>query len=160
MLGPELRKGETVLEALPVWLGGAYVPFLGSIIAAVALAAAMASAVGSGTLVIVGLGAAVGAFAGRRIALRAIEDHPVDSQALQVILAVTERRVLIQQPRSWGRAASLLDAVPVDRVGDVHFKKGGILRPSRLEFLAPDGHHVYEFSGLWNVESTVKALGG
>jgi hypothetical protein len=160
LLEKELHKREKVVAALPVWLGGAYVPFLGSIVVAVALAAGLASALGASGLVVAALGAAVGAIAGRWVAMRAVSDHPVDAQALQVILAATDTRVMVYEPKSWGKPGRLLDAFPVSRVADVHFTKGGLLRPSRLEFLAPDGHHRYEFSGLWNIDSTLEALGG
>ena len=158
MLEPELRKGETVQHALPVWIGGTYVPFLGSIVGAVALGAGMASGLGANGLVITALGAAVGAVTGRFIAQRAARDHPVDARALQVFLGVTQRRVLVYEARSWGKPARLLESIPLGQVGDVHLVKGNFFRPARLIFLAPNGMHTYEFSGLWDVSDVVEAL--
>lgn len=159
MLQPELRKGETVQQALPVWVGGTYVPFLGSIVVAVALAAGMASGLGANGLVITALGAAVGALTGRYVAQRAASHHPLDARALQVFLAVTQRRVMLYEARTWGKPARLLDSIPLGQVGDVQLAAGNFFRPARLAFLAPNGVHTYEFSGLWDVADVVEALG-
>ena len=158
MLERELRKGESVEQALPVWIGGTYVPFLASIVVAVGLAAGMASSTGANGLVVTALGAAVGAATGRAIALRAARSHPVEARALQVFLAVTQRRVLVYEARSWGKPARLLDSFPHGQIGEVQLEGGNFVRPTRLSFLAPSGIHTYEFSGLWNVDEFVAAL--
>ncbi len=158
MVGDELRKGERVVQAAPMWLGGTYVPFLGSIVLGVATASAAASAIAVNRLVVVALGAALGAFVGRRLAVRAARDHPVDAKALQVYVGVTDRRLIVFEPRSWGKPARLLASFPTSQVGNVAFVKGGIFRPSRLSFFMSAGEHRYEFSGLWDVESLLDAL--
>ncbi|HSF84436.1 MAG TPA: hypothetical protein VLG28_02095 [Acidimicrobiia bacterium] len=159
MVEGELRKGEELQHAVPVWIGGTYVPFLGSIVVAVALAAGMASALGANGLIVTAVGAATGALTGRYIALRAVGDHPLDAAALQVFLGVTRKRVLIYEPRSWGKPGRLLASIPRGQVGDIVLVQGNFLRPSRLSFLAPNGLHTYECSGLWNVDDIVEALG-
>ena len=158
MLENELRKGESIEQALPVWIGGTYVPFLASIVVAVGLAAGMASSIGANGLIVTALGAAVGAAAGRAIALRAARSHPVDARALQVFLVVTQRRVLVYESRSWGKPARILDSFPPGQTGEVQLDKGNFIRPTRLTFLAPRGVHAYEFSGLWDVDDFVAAL--
>lgn len=158
MMGKDLRRGERIRAALPVWIGGTYVPFLGSIIVAVALAAGMASGLGAGGLVFAAGGAMVGAVVGRWVAKRAAADHPVDARALQVFIGVTDRRFLVFEPKTWGKPAALLTSFPVKEVADVRLFKGGFIRPSRLHFLSPQGEHVYEFSGLWDVEELIAAL--
>jgi hypothetical protein len=160
MVEKDLRKGEELVAALPVWIGGTYIPFLGSIIVAVALAASMASALAANSLIITALGAAIGAVVGRYVAQHAARDHPVDAQALQVMLGVTPSRVLIYEPRSLGKPGRLLDSFSIDQVGDLTLDKGNFIRPTRLSFLAPRGLHTYEFSGLWHVADVVAALGG
>lgn len=159
MASAELRKGERVVQAAPMWLGGAYVPFLGTIVLAVALASVAASATNLNRLVVVAAGAAIGAFAGRQLAMRATRDLPVDARALQVYLGITDRRVIVFEPRSWGKPARLLASFPVSQVGQVQFVKGNFIRPSRLTFLTSTGEHRYEFSGLWDVSSLLAALG-
>ncbi len=158
MVGDELRRGETVQQALPVWIGGTYVPFLGTIVVAAALSAGMASAIGLNGLIVTGLGAAIGAVVGRALAKRGARDHPFEADALQVYIGVTRQRVLIYEPQSLGKPGRLLDSFPLGRVGSVEFVKGNFLRPSRLLFFAPDGEHVYEFPGLWNPEGLLHAL--
>jgi hypothetical protein len=158
MVEGELREGETLLHALPVWIGGTFVPFLGSIIVGVALAAGMASALGANGLIVTALGAAAGALAGRYVAMRAVAQHPLDAAALQVFLGITKQRVLIYEPRSWGKPGRVLDSIPKGQVGDVELRQGNILRPSRVSFLAPNGLHTYECSGLWNVDDIIEAL--
>lgn len=158
MAGAELRKGERVVQAAPMWLGGAYVPFLGAIVLAVAIASAAASVVDLNRLVVVAGGAALGAFAGRQLAMRATRDLPIEARALQVYLGVTDRRVIVFEPRSWGKSARLLASFPVSQVGHVQFVKGNFIRPSRLTFLTSAGEHRYEFSGLWDVSSLLDAL--
>ncbi len=158
MVGDELRRGEKVGAALPAWIGGTYVPFLGSIVIAVALAAAMASGLGANGLIVSALGAFVGAVVGRWLAKRAAADHPVQARALQVFLGVTDRRVLVFEPKTWGKPAAMLAEFPVRSVHDVALSKGGFIRPSRLSFLTPHGQHEYEFSGLWDVSDFIDAL--
>ena len=143
-----------------MWLGGTYVPFLGTIIAAVLVAAAAASTVAVNSLIIVGLGGALGAYVGRQLALRAARDHPVEARALQVFLGVTDDRVIVFEPRSIGKPGRLLSAFPVSQVGNLEFRKGGFFRPSRMSFFTPVGEHRYEFSGLWDVSTLLDALGG
>ncbi len=159
MAGDELRKGERIGAAIPVWLGGTYVPFLGTIVLAVVLASVAASAVAINRLVTIAIGAAIGAYVGRQLALRASRDHPVRARALQVFLGATERRVIVFEPRSWGKPATLVAAFPLGQVAHLEFQKGGLVRPSRLSFLTPAGEHRYEFSGLWDVDSLLEALG-
>jgi hypothetical protein len=159
MAGAELRKGERVVQAAPMCLGGAYVPFLGTIVLAVAIASAAASVVDLNRLVVVAGGAALGAFAGRQLAMRATRNLPIDARALQVYLGVTDRRVIVFEPRSWGKPARLLASFPASQVGQVQFVKGNFIRPSRLSFLTSTGEHRYEFSGLWDVSSLLDSLG-
>lgn len=159
MVGSDLRKSERVRAAAPVWLGGTYVPFLGTIIVAVVLASAAASAVSFNRLVVVALGAALGAYVGRQLARRGSRDHPVRARALQVFLGVTDNRVIVFEPRSIGKPSSLLAAFPVSQVANVEFRKGGLFRPSRISFLTPAGDHHYECSGLWDVSALLTALG-
>jgi hypothetical protein len=159
MAGSELRKTERVRAAAPVWLGGTYIPFLGTIIVAVLLSSAAASAVSFNRLIVIAIGAALGAYAGRQLAMRGSRDHPVRARALQVFLGVTDNRVIVFEPRSIGKEARLLTAFPVSQVADVEFRKGGFFRPSRLTFLTPAGQHRYVFSGLWDVSTLLSALG-
>jgi len=158
MASRQLQKGEKVQQAAPMWLGGAYVPFLATIVVAVAVASVAASAVSGSRLVVVALGGAVGALVGRWLARRATRDLPLDARALQVYLGVTDRRVIVFEPRSWGRPARLLASFPTSDVAAVTFAKGGFVRPSRLAFLTSAGEHRYEFSGLWEVGPLLAAL--
>ena len=158
MVDEELRRGEKLTAALPVWIGGTYVPFLGSIVVAVGLAAGLASGLQANALIVVALGAFVGAVTGRWLANRAAADHPVQSRALQLFVGITDHRVLIYEPKTWGKPGSLLAAIPTNDVGDVTLVKGNFIRPSRLSFLTARGLHEYEFSGLWDVDEFVDAL--
>ena len=76
------------------------------------------------------------------------------------MLGSTQRRVLIFEPRSLGKPGRLLDSFPIGQVGDLTLEKGNFIRPTRMSFLAPDGLHTYEFSGLWQVADVIAALGG
>ncbi len=158
MVESELRRGERVEAALPVWIGGTYVPFLSSIVVGVALAAGLATSLGGSGLVITALGAAIGAASGRAVALRAVRQHPVDADALQVFLAVTQFRLVVYEARSWGKPGRLLDSMLRSDIGDVALQTGNFLRPTQLSFLTSSGLHAYEFSGLWDVEDLLTAL--
>ncbi len=160
MVEDELRRGEKLKAALPTWIGGTYVPFLASIVAAAGLAAAMAPGLGANSLIVTALGAAFGAIVGRWLAMRAAAEHPVDSRALQVFVGATDRRVLVYEPKGWGKPGRLLASISLRDIGDVSVEKGGFVRPSRLEFLTSGGPHRYEFSGLWDVHEFLQALEG
>jgi hypothetical protein len=158
MAADDLHKHEQILAALPVWIGGGYVPFLGAIVGGVALAAATASAVGANVLIFGALGAFAGTLVGRRLAKRGTADHPVEAAALQVMLGVTRQRVLVFEPKAWGKPARMLLTFPVKDVGGVTLEKGGFFKPTRLGFLTSQGEHRYEFSGLWEVDEFVDAI--
>ncbi len=160
MVEGELRRGEKLDAALPTWIGGTYVPFLASIVAGAGLAAAMAPGLGANSLIVTALGAAFGAIIGRWLAMRAAAGYPIDSRALQVFVGATNMRVLVYEPKSWGKPGRLLATIPLRDIGNVSFEKGGFVKPSRLEFLTPDGPHQYEFSGLWDVRRFLAALEG
>lgn len=158
MISRELAKSETLAAAIPVWIGGTYVPFLGSIVLGVTLFAIAGPALGAPGLVSAALGAAVGAVVGRRLARHRSVDEPVRSRALQVFLGVTDRRVLIYEPQGFGKPGKLLAAFPTSTVSNVRFEPGGILRPGRLAFGVAGVEQTYEFSGLWNIEAVLAAL--
>jgi hypothetical protein len=158
MIAPELAKTEKLEAAIPVWIGGTYVPFLGCILVGVVVFATLGPAFGGPGVVSAALGAAIGAVAGRWLARRRSADEPVRSRALQVFLGITNRRVLIYEPKGFGKDGKLLAAFPVSTVSNVRFEPGGILRPGRLAFGVAGVEQTYEFSGLWNVEAVLEAL--
>ena len=158
MIARELATSEKLEAAIPVWIGGTYVPFLGSIMLGVVVFATVGPALGGPGVVSAALGAAVGAVAGRWLARRRSADEPVRSRALQVFLGVTNRRVLVYEPKGFGKEGKLLAAFPVASVSNVRFEPGGILRPGRLAFGVAGVEQTYEFSGLWNVDSVLEAL--
>ncbi len=153
-----LRKGERVEFGLPVWIGGTYVAFLGSLVVAIAVAAALSPTVGGGGLVFVALAAAAGALAGRWLAQRRSAGHPIRSQALQVFVGLTDRRLLVYEPRSWGKPGRLLAEYPRSAITAASFSRGGLIRPSRLELVIAGHPHLYEFSGWWDVTAFVEAV--
>lgn len=155
----KLKKGEIVEAALPVWLGGTYLPFFASIVVGVAAGSVVSSGFGNGGILYAIGGAAVGAFVGNFLAKRKARDHPVEASRLQVYLAVTGRRILVHENGSMGRPGGLRSELDRKSLESATVKKGGFFRPTRLALTIEGTEYVYEYSGLWRVPGILDELG-
>ena len=159
MVAKELAKHEELRAAVPVWIGGTYVPFLGGVVIGIAVGTTVAASAGGQNIVFAALGGAIGAVVGRWFGRRRSVNHPVRSRALQVFLGVTSMRVLIHEPSGFGKPGKLLAAFPIAQMSNITVDQGGILRPSRLSFGVSAVEQIYEYSGLWNISEVLAALG-
>ncbi len=159
MVAKELTKHEELRAAVPVWIGGTYVPFLGGVVIGIAVGATVGASAGGQNIVIAALGGAIGAVVGRWFGRRRSANHPVRPRALQIFFGVTSKRVLLHEPSGFGKPGKLLTEFPIAEMGNITVDQGGILRPSRLSFEVSAVEHTYEYSGLWNIAEVLAALG-
>ena len=154
-----LKKGETVEAALPVWLGGTYMPFFLSIVVGVAAGSVAGSGIGNGSILYTIGGAIVGALVGNFLARRKAVEHPIDAGRLQVYLAVTGRRILVHENGGMGRPGGLRSEADLKSLDTATVRKGGFFRPTRLTLTIEGTDYPYEYSGLWRVPGLLEALG-
>lgn len=154
-----LKKGEVVEAALPVWLGGTYLPFFLSIVFGVALGSVASSATGSGAFWIPIAGGLIGGFVGNFIARRRLLRHPVEAGRLQVYLAVTNKRILVHENGGMGRPGGLRSELSLKALESASVRRGGFFKPARLSLTANGEEYTYEYSGLWRVPGILEKLG-
>ena len=154
-----LKKGETVAAALPVWLGGTYLPFFLSIVFGVGLGSVLSSAIGSGSVLIPIGGGVVGAIVGNFLGKRKARAHPVPAGRLQVYLAVTNRRILVHENGGMGRPGGLRSDIDLKALESATVKRGGFFRPTRLTLTIAGEDHSFEYSGLWRVPNLLEHVG-
>ncbi len=154
-----LKKGETVEVALPVWLGGTYMPFFLGIVVGVAVGSIASSATGSGAVLVPLAGGVLGGFAGNLLAKRRAREHPVPATRLQVYLAITDRRILVHENGRVGRPGGLRTELSRRDLQSARLRRGGFFRPTRLTLVVGDTEYPFEYSGLWRVPALLDAVG-
>lgn len=154
-----LKKGETVQAALPVWLGGTYMPVVVGLIGGTMAGSVISNIVGERSIWLLLIGGVIGVYIGMFISGRRLRQHPVTANRRQVYLAVTDRRILIHENGSMGKPGGLRSELNRKALESTQFKRGGFFRPHRLTLTANGVDYRYEYSGLWRVPNLLESLG-